>query len=501
MKRYLLLLSFICIGIIKTGAQVRVALVGGIHQSGIIEKNDIPGFDTTSADYSKRTGIHLGFMADLPLSPTSSFSIQPGIIFHNKGRKYAHDYDTTVSSTLSVRSTEYLNYIDFPINLVYKLRLGRSAKFIIGAGPYASFFYGGKTKKETVSKALLYTLEENDDLPVGKGKDQYSTLDYGVNGLAGFELGRVSITAKYARGLKDIYDASAYTVRDYKHEVMGVSLGIFLGKPVKMAPKDRDKDGVNDNKDKCPDIPGSVQFSGCPDTDSDGIPDYQDSCASQAGPVENKGCPYPDADGDGVLDKDDRCPAVAGPADNAGCPYPDTDGDGIVDKDDKCPAIAGLQRYQGCPIPDTDDDGVHDEDDKCPQEKGVPENNGCPPVIQQEMIEKVEFAAKQIQFKVNSATLIGSSFKVLDEVAALLAENPLINLSIEGHTSQEGRYETNMKLSQTRADAVMSYLVKKGVAPDRLEARGYGPDRPLNSGRTAAEKAKNRRVELKLRNQ
>ena len=73
---------------------------------------------------------------------------------------------------------------------------------------------------------------------------------------------------------------------------------------------DRDKDGVNDKKDKCPDVPGLKEFEGCPDTDEDGVPDPQDDCPEVAGPAENNGCP--DTDGDTVLDKDDACPEVAG---------------------------------------------------------------------------------------------------------------------------------------------------------------------------------------------
>ena len=58
-----------------------------------------------------------------------------------------------------------------------------------------------------------------------------------------------------------------------------------------------------------------------------------------------------DRDKDGVLDKDDLCPDVPGPKENNGCPWPDTDGDGILDKDDACPTVPGLPEYNGCPKP------------------------------------------------------------------------------------------------------------------------------------------------------
>lgn len=57
--------------------------------------------------------------------------------------------------------------------------------------------------------------------------------------------------------------------------------------------RDRDKDGIPDKDDRCPDTPGLAQFQGCPDTDGDGIPDIDDKCPTQAGPKENQGCPWP----------------------------------------------------------------------------------------------------------------------------------------------------------------------------------------------------------------
>ncbi len=282
---------------------------------------------------------------------------------------------------------------------------------------------------------------------------------------------------------------------------MGATLGIFLGKQVPPVPKDKDGDGTPDKTDKCPDVAGPVKLLGCPDTDNDGLPDGEDKCPGEAGPVENKGCPYLDKDNDGVLDKDDKCPDTAGPKENAGCPYPDTDKDGTIDKDDKCPEQAGLERYQGCPIPDTDGDGINDEEDKCPDVKGIAALNGCPGEIKKEIVEKVEYAAKRIQFKVNSAELQAGSFTVLDEVAKILKDNSEIKVTIEGHTSSEGRYEINMRLSEKRAATVKDYLQSKGIDSGRLTAIGFGPDKPLNSGKTPAERAENRRVELKLSNQ
>jgi outer membrane protein OmpA-like peptidoglycan-associated protein len=327
----------------------------------------------------------------------------------------------------------------------------------------------------------------------------YKTFDYGLNGLAGFEIGRVFLTANYSRGFTDIYQAVNYN-GSFKNEVMGLTLGVFLGKSVPYAGKDRDRDGVNDKKDKCPEAPGSAKLQGCPDQDGDGLADKDDACPQVSGPADNRGCPYPDKDGDGILDKDDKCPDVTGPKDNNGCPYQDSDQDGVVDKDDKCPTVKGFGRYSGCPVPDSDNDGINDEEDRCPNVKGMAANNGCPE-IKQEIVEKVNYAAKRIQFKFSKADISPESYKVLNEVVDILKQNPELKLTIEGHTSNDGVYDMNKRLSMTRANNVKAYLESKGIAADRLTAIGYGPDKPITTGKTVAEKAKNRRVELKLSNQ
>ncbi len=466
----------------------------------MLEKNDLPDWESVRNNYQGRTGIHLGFLADLRLG-SSNFYFQPAMMISNKGRKYAETFDTSISSLRSISSQQFVNYIDMPLNLVLKLPLGKTTRFIIGAGPYISFFYNARHKTETITKDGIYSAEENNDPGVGNGPGKYHTFDLGANGLAGFEFGRVSLTANYGQGLRNFYQPADYAASRYRHKVIGATLGVFLGKTPEPAIKDRDGDGIPDKDDHCPDMPGLAAFKGCPDTDGDGISDAEDACPLAAGPKENKGCPYTDRDNDGVLDKDDDCPDTPGPADNKGCPYPDRDKDGIPDKDDKCPDMPGVARYAGCPVPDTDGDGVNDEEDQCIDQPGTRANKGCPEEIKKEIIEKVSYAAKKIQFQVNKAELTPGSKAVLDEVAELLEDNPALHLTIGGHTSNDGTRAFNIKLSQARADAVKSYILSKGIRESRLRAVGYGPDQPLNSGKTAAEKAANRRVELELSNQ
>lgn len=508
-------LVMLCLCFNLSQAQFRVAIVGGGHQSKIIEENNLPDWDSLSKNFSGRNGVHLGFMGDLRLTERSNFYFQPGVYYYTKGRKYlSGSADTTISiprplqpdslveTTYFQQRKNFVNYIDIPLNLVYKIKLGKKVSFFLGGGPYFSFHFNGfyKTEDIIVNQKITVT-EDNFDLPVGKGAGSFSIFNMGVNGVAGFEFGRIFLRADYSRGLNDFHEPADYSASSYKHEVMGASLGIFFGKTIQPTPKDSDGDGTPDKTDKCPDLPGPVELLGCPDTDKDGIIDPDDKCPGEAGAADNNGCPYPDTDKDGLIDKIDQCPGIPGPVENNGCPYPDTDLDGILDKDDKCPDVAGVARYQGCPVPDTDGDGINDEEDKCPAVKGVKENNGCPEEIRQEIVEKIEYAAKRIQFRVNSADLLSASLGVLDEVASILQGNPQIKVTVEGHTSSDGARDVNMKLSEKRAGSVRDYLLLKGIDAERVTAVGFGPDKPLNEGKTEADRAKNRRVELKLSNQ
>ena len=235
-------------------------------------------------------------------------------------------------------------------------------------------------------------------------------------------------------------------------------------------PKDRDGDGVPDADDKCPDVAGVPALQGCPDRD-----------------------------GDGIADADDQCPDVAGLAKYHGCPIPDRDHDGINDEIDKCPDVPGVARYYGCPVPDTDNDGVNDEEDKCPNEAGPVSNYGCP-VIAKAVIDKINVAAKNIFFATGSAKLLPKSYKSLNEVAKILADNPSYKLDIDGYTDNVGKADKNQKLSEDRAKSVLAYLKSKGVDEVKMNATGYGQEKPLADNKTAAGRAKNRRVEMTARN-
>jgi OOP family OmpA-OmpF porin len=104
--------------------------------------------------------------------------------------------------------------------------------------------------------------------------------------------------------------------------------------------------------------------------------------------------------------------------------------------------------------------------------------------------------ALYINFDVDKASLRPDAAPVIDEIAKLLAGDPALKLSIDGHTDSTGTAERNRELSRQRAEAVQAALVGKGIAAERLAAQGYGPDKPLVPETDEASRAKNRRVEL-----
>ena len=233
---------------------------------------------------------------------------------------------------------------------------------------------------------------------------------------------------------------------------------------------DTDGDGVIDDNDNCPEVAGLAKFDGCPDSDDDGVMDSEDDCPDVPGLAKFNGCP--DTDGDGVQDSEDDCPDQAGTLN--GCP--DADGDGILDSEDDCPKVPGVAALKGCP--DADGDGIKDSEDRCPTEAGTAENKGCP-AVKEEVIERLEFIAKNIQFETNSSVIKTSSFSILDEIVKILGEWPNYSVKVSGHTDSVGSEESNMELSKKRAESAANYLISKGVDASRVESAGFGETQPI----------------------
>jgi outer membrane protein OmpA-like peptidoglycan-associated protein len=157
-------------------------------------------------------------------------------------------------------------------------------------------------------------------------------------------------------------------------------------------------------------------------------------------------------------------------------------------------------KKNGCPK-DTDNDGVPDSEDNCPTVPGPASNHGCP-IEQKQLVvlkaDKIEILQK-VFFKTAKATIQKRSFALLNQVAEVLKSHPdIAHVQVEGHTDSVGKPAKNQILSQARADSVKAYLVGQGVEEDRLIAKGFGQDRPIESNASSAGRAANRRVEFNI---
>jgi OmpA-OmpF porin, OOP family len=108
------------------------------------------------------------------------------------------------------------------------------------------------------------------------------------------------------------------------------------------------------------------------------------------------------------------------------------------------------------------------------------------------------FDFDRLLFDTNSATLQPASDDQLRNIAAILKAFPNAKIKIGGYTDNTGDKAANLKLSQDRANSVMAELEKLGVAPDRLEAQGYGDDHPVADNSTEEGRQKNRRISMRV---
>jgi outer membrane protein OmpA-like peptidoglycan-associated protein len=297
-----------------------------------------------------------------------------------------------------------------------------------------------------------------------------------------------------------------------------------LGIVYEPAVGDRDKDGIPDDDDGCPDEAedkdGFEDRDGCPDLDNDGdgILDVDDACPlvkeDYDGDRDEDGCPEGregDRDGDGIPDTVDDCPDEPedfdGFQDEDGCPDPDNDGDGIPDEKDLCPNdpedFDGFQDEDGCPDLDNDSDRILDVDDACPNDpetyNGHEDEDGCPDkglvILEDTQITILE----KVYFETDSAIIKPRSFPLLDAVAATLNASPQITLvEIQGHADERGGDGYNIKLTRARAASVMTALIERGVLKERLRSGGYGERCPVDPNHNAKAWERNRRVEFKI---
>ena len=108
------------------------------------------------------------------------------------------------------------------------------------------------------------------------------------------------------------------------------------------------------------------------------------------------------------------------------------------------------------------------------------------------------FVLDNCTFETGKATLQPEAYKVVDELVEYLKRKEDEKIEVGGHTDNVGKPEANMILSTNRANTVRAYLLTKGIAPERVTAKGYGMTMPIAENTTAEGRGLNRRTEVKI---
>ncbi len=441
---------------------------GGLLGAANFSKFKVSGANSSGIKYNTETGFSAGAWVNFPMG--NRFSFEPQLMFSS----YSFQSDNTTPLLISDGE---INFISLPL----MLKLHAGDKFAITAGPQFDFL----------------SSFEDDVTTNNVNEDNFKKTN--VSAFGGFELfphGRVSIFGRYIHGFTNL-NANDVHGNGLEYKTRNIQAGLKLKLFGKKVEADSDGDGVIDKNDQCPNEVGVARYNGCPipDTDKDGLNDEVDKCPNEPGTAKYNGCPIPDTDKDGINDEQDKCPNQPGTAKYQGCPVPDSDGDGINDEEDRCPSQAGPANRNGCPVTDRDNDGIDDESDKCPDVAGTSANNGCPDVPA-DVSKLISASSQSMTFSSNSAKLSASANASLNKIVKVLKEHPEMRLRIEAHTDNMEKNADN--LSTQRAEAVKTYLVSKGISADRIEVQGFGSSTPVMDNNTAANRAKNRRVELKI---
>jgi len=255
---------------------------------------------------------------------------------------------------------------------------------------------------------------------------------------------------------------------------------------------DTDGDGLKDGEEV-------TQYKTDPlksDTDGDGLNDGAEVLQYKTNPLN------PDTDNDGLKDGAEVQQYKTNPLN------PDTDNDGLKDGEE-------VSQYKTDPLnPDTDNDGLKDgeevskyktnpldrDTDKGTKPDGEEVATATDPLDPKDdimvMKEGTKFSLEGIVFETAKATLLPASIEILDKAYAALVANPQVKVQIVGHTDNVGSASSNLTLSQKRAEAVMAWLVKKGIAADRMTAMGKGLTEPRATNATPEGRQQNRRIEF-----
>ena len=181
-------------------AQFTFGARAGLNLTNVSVKYEGKEYEASKPKY--KPSFQIGVVGEYGIS--DNFAIQPGILFATQGYKLGpREFIMDDMLGWEVMATVNINYLQIPINAQYKINLGSSA-FLLQAGPYFGFAFGGKTKTE-FSLNNIPSSKEKTDLVFGNKEDQLSPFDFGLGLGIGLQLNAIQIGLKYHLGLADLY--------------------------------------------------------------------------------------------------------------------------------------------------------------------------------------------------------------------------------------------------------------------------------------------------------
>jgi len=391
----------------------------------------------------------------------------------------------------------YLKAEGIPVSLALKAYFSPGSSF----SPYGYIGAGGIFYKRLTSGSTFVPKDEVQSsihIPVGLGFNAFATND-------------VAFTIDLSYRFMDAW--TDYTGQDGGtdgYAAAKAGLNFFIGTSDN---DDDDMDGLTNGEEKAL---GTDPAN--PDTDGDGLKDGEEANTHSTNPLKadtdgdglNDGAEVrthktnpnkADSDGDGLNDGDEVTKHKTDPLKT------DTDGDGLTDGSE-------VSVNKTNPLKaDTDGDTLSDgneinkhktnpmmaDTDAGTVDDGKEVARGSDPLNAADDVPmKVGEAIilEGITFKIGSSEITAGSAAILEKALKSLMDNPDITVEVAGHTDNTGSRNTNMKLSQSRADVVKNWLANRGVSPGRMTTMGYGPDKPVAPNTTKEDREKNRRIEF-----
>lgn len=214
------------------------------------------------------------------------------------------------------------------------------------------------------------------------------------------------------------------------------------------------------------------------DTDGDGLGDGDEIGKYKTDPLKA------DTDGDGLKDGQEITTTKTDPL------KADTDGDTLSDGDE-------VNRYKTDPLKaDTDNGTVSDGAEVARGSNPLDPTDDVPKKEELKVEVGKSIVLEGIVFATGKADISSEAAMRLETAYNTLAQNPELAVEIRGYTDNVGKKAANVKLSQRRADAVREHLISKGIAAERITAKGFGPENPVSSNATPAGRQQNRRIEF-----